>query len=95
MSKLNPERKLPQPVIERIVKLFHQQAKPIYLGAVCLEVGVSIARAQEAVDDLCDKGIVRAATNEEKRSVGMSERSNSYTLVGPPNLTLAYRWPGE
>ncbi len=65
------------------------------LGSVCLEVGVSIARAQEAIDDLCYDGVIRPAIDSEKFALGWSSRVNAYTLVGKPNLTIAARWPGE
>ncbi len=64
------------------------------LGAICLEIGVSISRAQEAIDDLCYEGVIRPAQDIEKSSMGWSLRVNAYTLVGKPNLTTASKWPG-
>lgn len=64
------------------------------LGAICLEIGVSIARAQEAIDDLCYENVIRPAQDSEKSMMGWSTRVNAYTLVEKPNLTIANKWPG-
>lgn len=94
-TTLSPERKASSKVVQRIVRFFHHQAKPVLLGAISMDVGLSLARAQEAVDDLVDGGIVKALTNEEKLAANMSIRANAYVLVGKPNLTIALTWPGS
>lgn len=92
---LRPERKVPTRIVELIVRYFHKQAKPVYLGRIASEVGISLERAQETVDDLCHDGIVRIVEPDEKKRAGLSERANVYVLTGEPNLTLANKWPGE
>lgn len=91
-TMLPPERKAPSRIVEKIVRFFHHQAKPVLLGPISMDVGLSLARAQEAVDDLVDAGIVRPLTLDEKLAANMGSRANAYVLVGKPDLTVALKW---
>ena len=82
--------KPPPKVLEIIMRLFHRLAHPLYLGIVSLEIGWSLARTQEMLNHLEDRGIVRPMTKEEKGTSGYPEDANLYVLIEKPQLSKAW-----
>ena len=79
----------PEHVLRIIVGFMHRVARPVYLGTVALEVGHSLARTQEMMEALEDRGEARAVGADEKRRLGFREDANVYAVVGEPVLNKA------
>ncbi len=82
--------KPPPKVLEIIVRLFHRLAHPLYLGVISLEIGWSLARTQEMLDALEDRGVVRPMTVEEKVKSGYRDDAILYVLTEKPRPGKAW-----
>ena len=82
--------KPPPKVLEIIMRLFHRLAHPLYLGVISLEIGWSLARTQEMLDVLQDRGEVRPMTLEEKVKSGYRDDANLYVLTEKPRPSKAW-----
>ena len=91
MSKLFRDGVSPSPqVLEIIVSYMNKVARPVYVGILSLEVRWSLARTQEMLDILEERGVVRPATVEEKLRWNCHSSANMYALVAKPSLSKAY-----
>lgn len=55
--------------------------RPVYMGFVSLEVRWSLARTQEMMNILEERGIVRLVPVEELKSKGFPHEAHVYELV--------------
>jgi len=79
----------PQKVLEIIVGLMHRVTNPVYLGIISLEIRYSLARTQEMMELLEERGEVRQVTDDEKRAMKIRLDANLWTLTGPAQLSKA------
>lgn len=89
-SPLREGQRPPQSVLKIIVRYFNKVARPVYLGTLSLEVGWSLARTHELVEQLVDEGVIRAVTDEEKAADKIPTIANLYVLIGEPTLSKAW-----
>lgn len=81
----------PQDVLRIIEGLFHRVASPIYLGAVSLHIGWSLARTEEMLHVMVDRGLIRKLSPVEKAQRLLPAEGDIYGLVGRPVLAKAWR----
>jgi hypothetical protein len=70
-----------QAVLEIIVAYMKRVNGPVYMGFVSLEVGWSLARTQEMLDLLEERGVIKRMSDEEKSAVSIPQCANVYVLV--------------
>jgi len=80
-SWLRDGTKPPQRALEIITDYLDRVASPTYLGAISLEVGWSLARTQEMVTVLVERGLTRELSVGEKRAMGAGEDHLIYVRV--------------
>jgi hypothetical protein len=81
----------PQVVLGIIEGYMHRVACPVYLGAISLFVGWSLAQVEEMLNTMQDAGLVRPLTHEEKKQHAFREGDNVWCLVEKPTPAKA-RW---
>jgi hypothetical protein len=81
----------PQAVLGLIEGYMHRVACPVYLGAISLYIGWSLARTQEMMTILQDRGIVVPLAPEEKKKRGFRDDANVFVLTEPPHPSKA-KW---
>lgn len=82
MGKLFRDGEGPSPrVLEIIVSYMNRVGRPVYLGFVSLEVRWSLARTQEMMDVLEERGVVRNVPREELKAKGFPAEAHVYELV--------------
>lgn len=69
----------------------HRVACPTYLGAVSLYIGWSLARTEEMMQVMQDRGIVMLMSGSELRDHGLRVDANIWRLVEKPTPAKA-RW---
>jgi hypothetical protein len=82
---------MPAIVTERILRYFNMVDHPVFLGHVAVEIGYSLARTEEFVNKLVDKGVLRHASREEVKFLDGEPGSNVFVLVSGSNLQAAHR----
>lgn len=70
-----------QKVLEIIINYLTKVSRPTYLGILSLEIHWSLARTQQAVDKLVDRGLVRELTLDDKKRRGFPSIAALYELV--------------
>lgn len=83
-------QKPPQRALEIIVRYLNKVANPVYMGLISLEVGWSLARTEEMMELLEDRGVVRKLTPDDLRQRGYRSDANIYELIGKPELRKAH-----
>ena len=81
----------PQAVLGIIEGYMHRVACPVYMGAVSMYIGWSLARTQEMLEVMQDRGLVVPLTPEEKKELGFRSDANVWRLIEPPTPAKA-RW---
>lgn len=90
MTKRSNNGREPPPVaLEKIIACFHRVARPVYLGALALEVGYGLNQTHAMLETLHESGLVRPLTEAEKRSLDIDPRGYVWTLVGKADPGLA------
>ena len=88
---LKEGRQPPQAVLGIIEGYLHRVACPTYLGAVSLYIGWSLARTEEMMEMLQERGIVVPLDLNEKKQQGFRSDANVWRLVEKPCVAKA-RW---
>lgn len=81
----------PQAVLGIIEGYLHRVACPTYLGTISLYIGWSLARTQEMLEMLQERGIVIPLDPEEKKQHRFRSDANVWRLVENPTPAKA-RW---
>ena len=68
------------------LRLLHQRACPLPVGAFALELKVRLDQADQLLQDMSDAGLVRSATPEECKHCDLQE---GYVLVGRLSAKIA------
>lgn len=61
-------------IVHRIVRHLRSRARPVYLGELCVETGVSLSTMEAIVEELTDRGALRLLTEREKLQAGIDRR---------------------
>lgn len=80
-------------LLNRAVKYFHKIARPMYVGPLALELGISLKQLQVLIDVLEDNNLIRRASEEEISSMGIWKDKNVpivYALSENARPELAY-----
>jgi hypothetical protein len=88
-SLIESFNQIPSENLDKITKLFHRCNRSLFLGEISSEIGWSLERTQMMVDVLVEKNVLRGATHDELRVLGVPTDTNVYVLVGRASLTLA------
>lgn len=88
---LKDSRQPPQVVLRLIESYLHRVASPVYVGAISLFVGWSLAQVEEMLVAMQDAGLVVLLTPEEKKAHCFSDGANVWRLVEKPTPAKA-RW---
>ena len=81
----------PEAVLGIIEGYLHRVACPTYLGAVSLYIGWSLARTEQMMEILQDRGVVLPLDVVEKKQHGFRSDANVWRLVEKPTPAKA-RW---
>ena len=68
-------------VVHRFVRHLRVRTRPVYLGELCVETGISLSRMEAIVSHLTEKGILRLLTESEKRNQSLDCRGVIVTLL--------------
>lgn len=84
MGRLFRDEGPSQKVLEIIVGYMNRVGRPVYLGFISLEIRWSLARTQEMMDVLEERGVVRNVPVDELRNKGFPSVAHVYELVKKP-----------
>jgi hypothetical protein len=79
-----------QDLTRKILRYFHRVSRPVFLGQIALEIGHSLSKTEDWVEDLVESGELRRATHEEMLRIDASEIALVYVLVGKPDPRFAF-----
>lgn len=68
-------------VLRKITVLMWKSQRPTYLGELSMEAGVGLERTELLVDYLCEMGVMRYMTRQEKHDLGLDTRGAILILI--------------
>lgn len=80
----------PQALIERIMRYFHRKSRPVYLGEISIETGLSLKKTEELLQCFVEAQLIKPATSETLKKLGSDESSVVFVLSGSSDLKFAY-----
>jgi hypothetical protein len=69
---------------ERVMACFARFGRPLFLGAISVEIAHTLARTEIVVQELVDAKQIYELSSSEKRRLEVDDRSVMYWLVGVP-----------
>lgn len=85
-TRLNPK----QSTIDHILYVMNRAARPMFTGAIALEVSRSISQVQSVLDKLELDGFVKKLTSRETIALGHKHEVEIWSLVEKPSVKLAH-----
>lgn len=73
--------KLHSKTIDRIVSYFHKVDRPVLLGTISLEFKFNLSQTKIFLDHLEDVGVIRQASEDEKKEKAIDKRCHAYVLT--------------
>jgi len=89
-SWLRDGKQPPQVVLEIIERYLHRVARPMYLGAISLYVGWSLARTQEMLETMQERGLVVPLDANGLKAHGFRDEDIVWHLVAKPTPAKAH-----
>jgi hypothetical protein len=68
-------------VLRKMVLLLKVRHRPVYVGELSMEAGVGLDRTEMLLDHLCESGVVRYLTKEEKAAQNLDRRGEIVELL--------------
>jgi DNA-binding MarR family transcriptional regulator len=66
---------------DRVVRMLARLQRPVFLGEIAIEIGVSLSQAESAIKRMVMAGLVRPATPQEISRVNGRSDAVVYALV--------------
>jgi hypothetical protein len=73
----------------KAIACFHRLRRPVFIGELSVESGLSLTETHGLIDDFVLRGLVRQATSDEKRSMGVRDDCHVYVLNGTYSAVVA------
>lgn len=81
--------KFPPKALEKIIALLNRAMGPVYMGIFSTEVGTSLRKTQEMVDQLVADGVIRRCDLSDVKRWELRPDAEAYVLVGRPHPSRA------
>lgn len=73
--------------IDRIVSYFHKVDRPVLLGTISLEFKFNLSQTKIFLDHLVDVGVIRPASDDEKKERAIDKRCDAYVLLSRAEIS--------